>query len=455
MRLGPKSMTQYILLFIATLCILPLHADEKLTYGSSNYTNRFYPHQNPYVEPRATLAAYEKRSQDGAKEQFRASCNALDRLQQFSSPSYPLQNINDQLFASWSATDFARAAESAHYEAMKQGHCRHHVEKQMLRAYDFYSVPAFREYIKTIAGYRSHIKKLHARLQAQKSRWHHVWRKCGLSDPNYIQQLNMAERLNAEILKEEAIERAVAKQQQRLAALETQQCMLQAQHALRNQQESVRNTFESQRNELSQLSDEWSCLQDMYQEDDLCDGGRYERRKQALQSVMNNACNYETKSCPVSLAANELIGNTGNDVELYRTCYGNKLQQVIHQECIDGIERIAFLPETSVIYPHKESIAQCFDAAREYNQAGSVNKATAITDFCWTLLDYGKAIAQGAIQGVVGGVRDMLEHPVETVLCAVAWKYVLAYQLSKIARNVADIGITYVFDPERGKQQWG
>ncbi|MCC7414843.1 MAG: hypothetical protein IT346_02000 [Epsilonproteobacteria bacterium] len=277
-------MTHYILLFIATLRILPLHADEEFTYDTSN---RFYPHQNPYVEPRATLATYEKRPQDRAKEQFRASCNALDRLQQFPSPSYPIQNINAQVFASWSATDFARAAESTHYEAMKQGHCRHHVEKHMLRAYDFYSVPAFREYIKTIAGYRSHIKKLHARLQAQKSRWHHVWRKCGFSDPNYIQQLDMAERLNAEILKEEAIERTVAKQQQRLAALETQQRMLQAQQALRHQQESARNTFESQRNELSQLSDEWSCMQDMYQEHDLCDGGRYKRRQQALQRVMN------------------------------------------------------------------------------------------------------------------------------------------------------------------------
>ncbi|MBS1986507.1 EndoU domain-containing protein [Candidatus Dependentiae bacterium] len=446
-------MTQYIVFFIAALCILPLHADEELTHNTS-YTNRFYQHQNPYVEPRATLAVYEKRPQDKAKEQFRASCSALNRLQQLRSPSYPIQNINARLFASWNATDFAHAAESAKYEAIKHGNCRHHVEQQMLRRYDFYSVLAFREYIKTIAGYRSHIKKLHARLQAQKSRLHRVWRTFGFSDPNYIQQLDMAERLNAEILKEEAIEQAVAKQQQRLEALEAQQRILQAQYEIRNQQESVRKAFESQRKELNRLPDEWSCLQDMYQEHDLCDGGRYEQRRQALYDVIHDACNYETKSYPVSSAASELIGNTGNDAEPYRTCYGNQLQQVIHQECIDGMERLVSLPETSVVYPYKESIAQCFDAAREYNQAGSVDKATAVADFCWTLLDYGKAIAQGAIDGFVGGVCDMLEHPVETVLCAVACKYVLAYQASKILYNVADIGITYAFDADRGKQQW-
>lgn len=447
-------MTQYILFLATTMCIWSLQANEELIYDPFSYINQVNQYKNPYVEPRATLAAYEKTSQDRAKEQLRASCNALNRSQQFSCPSYPIQNINTQLFASWSATDFARAAESAKYEAIKQNHCQHHVEQQMLRKYDFYSMPAFREYIKTIAGYRSHIKKLHACLEAKKSKWHRVWRKLGFLDPKYVQQLDMIEKLNTEIVKEEVSEQKVAKHQQRQATLEAQQRKLQAQQAVCNQQESVRTTFESERDELNRLSDEWTCVQDIYQDYDLCDNGRYERRRQALYDVTHDECSYETKSYTVSPDAIQLIGNTGNGIEHYRTCYGNQLQQVIHQECIDGMERLVYLPETSVVYPYKESIAQCFDAAREYNQAGSVDKATAVTDFCWTLLDYGQAIAQGAIDGVVGGVRDMLEHPIETVVCAVACKYVLAYQASKILYNVADISITYAFDAERGKQQW-
>ncbi len=242
-----------------------------------------------------------------------------------------------------------------------------------------------------------------------------------------------------------------AQEQQRQAerSRERQQWLVAKQQAV-HVREHIRHTFETQRTALSNASKEWTQIQDIYQEYGLRDDGRYARRKQALA----NSHAYEFKSYSLTPAATQLIRGIGTDATEYQICYGNQLQQVVHQECLDGIDRLACLPETSVVYPYKESMALCFDAARTYNQAGAVDKATAVADFCWTLLDYGKAIAEGAVAGVVSAVEDLIEHPGQALLCAVAGKYVLAYQLGKVLCNVADIGLTYAFDAERGKKKW-
>lgn len=242
-----------------------------------------------------------------------------------------------------------------------------------------------------------------------------------------------------------------AKEQQRQAerSRERQQWLAAKQQAI-HAREHIRHTFEAQRTALSNASKEWTQIQDIYQEYGLRDDGRYARRKQALA----NSHAYEFKSYSLTPAATQLIRDIRTDAAEYQMCYGNQLQQVIHQECIDGIGRLAGLPETSVVYSYKDSMTLCFDAARAYNQAGAADKATAIADFCWTLLDYGKAIAEGAVAGVVSAVEDLIEHPGQALLCVVAGKYVLAYQLGKILCNVADIGLTYAFDAERGKKKW-
>jgi hypothetical protein len=108
----------------------------------------------------------------------------------------------------------------------------------------------------------------------------------------------------------------------------------------------------------------------------------------------------------------------------------------------------------SLAYGHQEALVDCIDAAREYNQVGLVHKASVITDFCWALLNYGSAVAEGAACGLIGAVRDMVEHPIQTVACVVAGEYVLAYQLCKVVSNVADIGITALHNPSRAREKW-
>lgn len=427
-----------------------------LCFGEDKFDDHYHRNgnlENPQYCPddyssQASLAFRIDTPEDKARERIHNQCDELSAHARFSCPTYSAKDIQISMCSSWSVTDFARAVEHAIYQAMQQGKSRSNVEQELLREYEFYSLPAFRDYLKTLPTYRPHIKKLRDRLVAQKGKGYRLLRALGFLNPEYVRKLDLAEELYAEILEEE-------QQEHRLEQQKLYQKAIQAQQALQRKQEATRTIFDQQREHLQQLSDEWLQVQDMYQDFDLGDDGRYERRQQAIHDMSNNGgCIYETKSYRISPETAQFIRNMGTDDTVYQACYGNQLQQVIHQEYIDGLNRLAALPESSIIHPYQESIAYCFDAAREYNQAGTVDKATMITDFCWSLLDYGKAIAEGAALGMVGAVQDTLENPGQALLCALAGECVLAYQVSKVLYNVADIGITYTFDAKRGKQKW-
>ena len=88
------------------------------------------------------------------------------------------------------------------------------------------------------------------------------------------------------------------------------------------------------------------------------------------------------------------------------------------------------------------------------NHKGLTDKATTIADFCWTLLDYGQAVAEGAAIGIQSAVTDILNNPIEATVSMVASKPLLAYQLSKVLYNVADIGFTAITNIDKAKNKW-
>src|SRR5438309_7675588 len=90
----------------------------------------------------------------------------------------------------------------------------------------------------------------------------------------------------------------------------------------------------------------------------------------------------------------------------------------------------------------------------EYNHEGMTDKATLIGDLCWTLLDLGQAVVEGAALGVYSAAADILTNPIEATVCIIAGKEILAYQLCKVLYNVADIGITAVSDWNSAKEKW-
>ena len=160
------------------------------------------------------------------------------------------------------------------------------------------------------------------------------------------------------------------------------------------------------------------------------------------------------KSYNLNNNVKELLSHYGHELTPFIDCLGNQLQQAIHQESLDILDRIDTLPHDSLLYDHQEALVDFAVAIVDYNHAGLIDKAMTIGDLCWTLLDYGQAIAEGAALGIYSAVGDILTNPIEATVCLVAGKQVLAFQLCKVLYNVADIGATAISDYDRAKEKW-
>ena len=166
------------------------------------------------------------------------------------------------------------------------------------------------------------------------------------------------------------------------------------------------------------------------------------------------ALRYANKSYNLNNDVKQLLNKYGHDTTRFTQCYGHQLHQALHQESLDLLDHIDSLPSNSLLYDHQEALIDFTVAIADYNHEGITDKAMNIADFCWTLLDYGQAIAEGAALGAYTAVTDLLHHPIEATVNIVAGKQVLMYQLSKVLYNVADIGITALSNVDHAKDKW-
>ncbi len=150
----------------------------------------------------------------------------------------------------------------------------------------------------------------------------------------------------------------------------------------------------------------------------------------------------------------ELLSHYGHELVLFTHCSGNQLQQVIHQESLKILESIDSLMHHSVLYDHQEALVDLTAAMVDYNHVGMTDKAMTIGDLCWTLLDYGQAIAEGAALGMYSAMHDILTNPIEATVSIVAGKQILAFQLCKVLYNVADVGLTAMHNMDGAKEKW-
>jgi hypothetical protein len=166
------------------------------------------------------------------------------------------------------------------------------------------------------------------------------------------------------------------------------------------------------------------------------------------------ALQYASKSYNLNNNVKQLLSKYNHDTARFTQCHGNPLQHIIHQESLDLLNRIDHLSPNSVLYDHQEALVDFTVAIVDYNHEGITDKATIIADFCWTLLDCGQAVAEGAAIGVYSAVTDILNNPIETTIAVIASKPLLAYQLSKVLYNVADIGVTALTSIDKAKDKW-
>lgn len=220
------------------------------------------------------------------------------------------------------------------------------------------------------------------------------------------------------------------------------------------EQSAVQNNFQKSLSAITTELEEWQELQNIADTYDLSNKEHFQKRLDALHEIRKGSINYTNQEYILNDDVVALLVSSKCDPEKYKTNYGNQLQQALHNECITIVSQTARLSPESPVYDYKESLVNLADASRGFNQEGSSHKASRLNDLCWSLLDYGSAIIEGIAQGAIGAIQDMIDHPLQTAACVVAGEYVLAYQLLKVTTQLADIGITYLQDPQAGKNSW-
>jgi hypothetical protein len=179
-----------------------------------------------------------------------------------------------------------------------------------------------------------------------------------------------------------------------------------------------------------------------------------EKRVEAYNSMSNIDVTYATNTYNLNNNVKQLLHKYGHDTAQFTQCFGTQLDHAIHHESLNILDRVGCLPPNSILYDHQEALVDFAITIVDYNHEGLTDKAMNVADLCWTLLDYGQAIAEGAALGAYSAVTDILNNPIEATLSIVASKPLLAYQLSKVLYNVADIGLTAVTDGDHAKDKW-
>ena len=294
--------------------------------------------------------------------------------------------------------------------------------ENVMQQWKLYEYENFRNFIKAIPGYEERLYKILTQVGAD---------ECAKSCiPKHIQKTLELEYTRIQGKKE--IQRQIDEHNH-----------LQAEEA---------KTFVV-RKDFAQEMYEYENLQAVYQDFTGNKNERIQNRIAALKQIAGGNNNRTTQLYDLSPHVfGSLYGTKNTDGYFFFT--GNPFQHALHKECIDLIDHVAHVPQSSPFFDYCGSLIECADGAYEYNRIGEVKNALTILDFCWALVDCGSALVEGAGLGLVGAVKDIAEHPLQATACALAGEYVLAYQLGKVLVDVAQIGLHAMADAEQGKKEW-
>jgi len=113
----------------------------------------------------------------------------------------------------------------------------------------------------------------------------------------------------------------------------------------------------------------------------------------------------------LSSQANKFLKRSGYSSEKFNTCIGNVLQQQMHNEIVNLVEKTASLPETTRALSFiKEDILRYASLATEYNNNQQTSLALAAHKVGSTLFDWGKGILDMGLavgEGVVRGIENI------------------------------------------------
>ena len=158
------------------------------------------------------------------------------------------------------------------------------------------------------------------------------------------------------------------------------------------------------------LLTEYKALGNLYQAYVPCLSYAVEKRIGAFNGLPNGNSVLQYTNKPYNLNDNikQLLHKYGYDITCFTQCYGHQLHRVLHQESLNLLDHIDILSSDSILYDHQEALIDFTIAMTNYNHENEIDKAMHIGDFCWALLDYGQAIAEGVVLGAYSAVIDLL-----------------------------------------------
>lgn len=143
------------------------------------------------------------------------------------------------------------------------------------------------------------------------------------------------------------------------------------------------------------------------------------------------------------------------DIDAFRACRGNVLQQILHLEFLSIGKESAHLwhckMNDEVAMPVISGIAHFMSAGLVFNHAGEIDKATALADVCWTLLDCFHAAGEGLVEGACQIVNDVI-HPIDFAQDVLRGAYLCGNCIGELVIEVGQLGYYVCVDSHRAHQ---
>ncbi len=280
-----------------------------------------------------------------------------------------------------------------------------------------YYYKGFIEFIKTFPFYEDYIVDLDSKFKQNTHFAEKVWASEQKAYEHITQE---AARINAKRSQEKTLqEQERIRQQQQIIAYRNQQKRIIAQEF-----------FLEQNNQLHQHIYQWQ--------------NNHPDRFYALQQTVTQPNKNITQTYTLSHQAQALLKQNNSQYWHYETCEGNQLQQQLHREIIEGIEKISTLPfsRTTQSFGHTihTTTIETYDAARYANAMGDCLSASKLIDLATAMIDCCTALVGGVFDGVIDGTADaitgtyhLIRHPIETLK-----------SLGNVALKVAELLHDYV-----------
>ena len=226
---------------------------------------------------------------------------------------------NQSACAKWSMDDFEKSATVTGKISDKEW---------LFDQWELYRFPAYRSFLKTFDGHEDRLLNAYDKISKEHN-YPGNWHNTGLCHLNCI--ASECSDIRAKRDREEAFRKARQKYE-----------------------DNIKSGYQECAHELDENIDDYYDALDLYDAHDM-HSDRLERRMQALFADEASP-SFGYKKHPLADHVTQELWRHQVPAYEYESCYGSQLQQTIHQECVDIVDRAIGLKSDHPAYPYKDAI---------------------------------------------------------------------------------------------------